>query len=79
MNNPVNMSDPVPCSDFISRSDETLALIGNEGAINDRKSHVSLDFKQQHTPPSGSLRALYALEISLNPIYQRMRKTPPNF
>ena len=72
------MSKPVPCSDFISRFDKTLALIGNEEGIDDLKSHVSLDFKQQHTPPSGSLRALYAIEINLKPICQMVRKTPPN-
>ena len=45
MNNPVNMSEPIPCSDFISRSDGTLAFIGNEEAIDDLKFHVGLSFK----------------------------------
>lgn len=79
MNSHVNMSEPIPCSDFISRSDETLAFIGNKEAINGLKFHVSLGFKQQHTSSSGFLCALYALEISLRPIYQRMRKTLLNF
>jgi len=72
------MSEPVPCSDFISRSDETLVLIGNEEAIDDLKFHVCLGFKQQHTSSGGFLYTLYALEISLRPTYQKMRKTPPN-
>jgi hypothetical protein len=45
MNNLVNMSEPIPSSDFISHSDETLAFIGNEEAIDDLKSHVGLGFK----------------------------------
>jgi len=47
------MSEPVPCSDFTSRSDETLALIGNEEAIGDLKFHLGFSFKQQHTSSSG--------------------------
>ena len=72
------MSELVLCSDFISRFNKTHALIGNKEAIRNFKFHLGLSFKQQHTPSSGFLCTLYALEISLKPIYQTMKKTPPN-
>lgn len=66
-------------SDFVDQINQSVYLRGTEEAAKFLLNHVLSGYKKVAAPSKSFLCALYALEISIRPIYQLYDKDPPSF
>ncbi|KAF2870894.1 hypothetical protein BDV95DRAFT_70784 [Massariosphaeria phaeospora] len=74
-----NKREGIRTWDFIERSDRPLIICGPIEYLVFLASHLALGYRQQPTSAADYLCGLYALEISLKPVYNHHGLTPPDF